>query len=135
MTVKKNQIEQLRSELETLNKMFDVEKDEVKKNEIAMQVDEKTKALAELSKEAEAAKKEIGPAKEAEKAKKEVVSTKKLEEAKKQLAIMDRYKVDEIYSNPSGAYFTNKNLAELSVPEKKDVKVHTREIVESIVKS
>lgn len=99
-----------------------------------MQVDEKTKLLAELSKEAEATKKEVGPAKEADKAKKEVVSGKQLEEAKKQLAIMDRYKVDEIYST-LGAYFTNKNLAELSVSDKKDVKVHTREIVESIVKS
>jgi hypothetical protein len=87
--------------------------------------DEKLAAEVEL----EELNKEIEAAKAAEQSK-----PTKVEKAKKELSIMNKQKVDALYVNPSGAYFTSLNLAELSVKDKKQVKELTREVVESQIK-
>jgi hypothetical protein len=67
---------------------------------------------------------------EAQKAK----ETAKVKKSKDQLAIMDRYKVKELFLNSKGETFTSQNLAELSEKDKTKVKKITREAVENLIK-
>jgi hypothetical protein len=60
--------------------------------------------------------------------------TKANDKAKRELAMMDKYKVNELFINTDGQYFTSKNLAENSVKDKKAIKTITRENVESKAK-
>lgn len=87
--------------------------------------DEKLAAEMEL----EELNKQIEAAKAAEQSK-----PTKAEKAQVELLIMDKQKVDKLWVNPKGEYFTSKNLAELSVKDKKQVKELTREVVESQIK-
>jgi len=57
-----------------------------------------------------------------------------VKKAKTELSIMDKYKVDELFVNSKGSYFTSRNLAELSEKDKKNIKTLTREAVESKIK-
>jgi len=60
--------------------------------------------------------------------------SKGLKKAKNELAMMNKYKVNQLFVNKQGHYFLSQNLAELSVKDKKEVKTLTREIVESQIK-
>lgn len=75
-----------------------------------------------------------GELKKAEEASNEVATNAAKAEANAQLEIMDRYKVDKLYRNTKGEYFTNQNLAELSVKDKKDIETLSRENVKSLAK-
>jgi hypothetical protein len=143
----KKSLEQLTKDLKEYQELLqnaktDKEKSEAKEliQSVSAEIEkarEEEEAKAEKEKEAEEAKAK----KEAEeKAKKEAEAKKnkpskgKIEEAKEELKIMDRYKVNEIYKNSKGEYFTNQNLAEMSEKDKKKVKTITREVVETIAK-
>ena len=60
--------------------------------------------------------------------------SKGLKKAKNELAMMNKYKVNQLFVNKQGHYFLSQDLAELSVKDKKEVKTLTREIVESQIK-
>lgn len=58
-----------------------------------------------------------------------------LKKAKMELELMDKLKVDKLFSNTKGEYFTTENLAHLSEPKKENVKQISRSVLEVFVKS
>ena len=60
-------------------------------------------------------------------------SAQRLEAAKQELSIMDKVKVDKLFKNTKGEYFTTENLAHLSEPKKENIKQITRSELELIV--
>lgn len=88
----------------------------------------------EKSKEAEAGD-ETEPAND-KKAKASHIGKLPISEAKKQLEIMDKMRVDTLYRNPKGEYFTVENFAMLSVDGKrKNLLTITREMLQLIIKN
>ncbi len=60
---------------------------------------------------------------------------KMISEAKEILEIMDRCKVDKLYRNPKGEYFTVLNFAMLSVgQDRKSLQHYDRRVLEAVIK-
>lgn len=62
-------------------------------------------------------------------------SSEMLKKARTELEVMDKLKVDKLFSNTKGEYFTTENLAHLSEPKKENVKQISRSVLEVFVKS